>query len=195
MNTKRTILSASALLAILSATAITAQAANGTISASGTFTFANDPVSGFDYTVTVLNSASSTASIGSFWFGWTFSGDFLPSDPTAEAGPTGWTATVAPENSKFSIQYVLSTGTAIAPGGSGIFTFTSADSPTVLTGTDSSPSGPTASSFVFNAGLFSSPSEQITITEAPEPSSLGLIALGGLGFAGLGWRKKFFRNA
>jgi hypothetical protein len=144
----------------------------------------------------VLNSASSTASISTFWLGWTFSGDFLPSDPTSLAGPTGWTGSVVAESGKFSAQYLLGSGSAIAPGGSGIFTFTSADSPSVMSGNQTTaPLGPTASSFVFNGGAFSTPSDGFTVTEAPEPSSLGLIALGGLGFAALGWRKKFFHNA
>jgi hypothetical protein len=193
MNIKRTIISISAKLAILAATTFTIQAAPAPLIVSGSFTFVPDAVSGSDYTVTVVNNSGvSGPSFDSFWFGWTFSGDFLPSDPTAEAGPAGWSATVAPENGKFSIQFVG--GTAIAPGSAGIFTFTSADSPTVLTGTDTSPSGPTANSFAFTGGLFSSPDENFVVTEAPEPSSLGLLALG-ISFAILSWRRRFFRGA
>jgi hypothetical protein len=191
MNTKQNLILA-LTLSLLAASSLTTQAAIP-LTASATFTSVPSG-SAFKYTIDLFNtSAAGGPSIGSFWFGWTFSGDFLPNSPTAEAGPLAWSATVVPENSKFSIQYVLqspSPGVPIAPGGFATFTFTSPDSPAVLTGNSVTPSGPVASSFVFSGVIFAGSSANFAVTEAPEPASLALFALGGLGLAALARRRK-----
>jgi hypothetical protein len=197
MNTMRNLIKASAALAILAAANLTTQAAVP-INASGTFTFVADPVTSglFDYTITIFNNDTSGGpSIGSFWYAWTpTAGDFLPHEPATEAGPSGWTANpsgVSPS----SVQFVKgSLGTAIAPGSSGVFTFSSTDTPAVLNG-NTGGGTPIGSSFVYSGGIEVGNAGALTITEAPEPSALALFVLGGLGFAGLGRLRKWRTNA
>src|SRR5580704_13351341 len=100
---------------------------------SASATISDVPVSGgFDYTIILRNTG--TMSLNSFWYGWTTSGNNLHSDPSTAANTLSW-GNILDAN---SIQWVNSTGTALAPGSSGTFTFFSADSPTTIT---TAPSG------------------------------------------------------
>jgi hypothetical protein len=102
-----------------------AQSAAGTISA-----VANG--SSYNYTITLTNTG--TFALNSFWYGWTTSGNNLPSDPSNAANSLGW----ANDLDANSIKFVNSTGTALAPGASATFTFVSTSSPSAIT---TSPSG------------------------------------------------------
>src|SRR5208282_1329067 len=86
----------------------------------------------YDYTMTLQNTG--TNALNSLWYGWTTSGDNLPSDPTSAGNSLGW----ANDVSGNSIQWINSSGTALAPGASATFTFVSGDSPSAIT---ASPSG------------------------------------------------------
>ena len=88
--------------------------------------------SSFDYTVTLTNTG--TLALNSFWYGWTTSGNNLPSDPTNAGNSLGWANTLDGN----SIMWVNSSGTALAPGASASFTFVSSSSPSAIT---TSPSG------------------------------------------------------
>jgi hypothetical protein len=81
----------------------------------------------YDYTITLTNT-SSTA-LNSFWYGWTASGDNLPSDPNTASNSLGW----GNEVSGNSIMWVNGSGTALAPGASATFTFVSSSSPSAIT--------------------------------------------------------------
>lgn len=49
----------------------------------------------YNYTLTLNNTAASTASIGLFWFAWEAGGgDFLESSPTSIQTPATWSASV-----------------------------------------------------------------------------------------------------
>jgi hypothetical protein len=88
--------------------------------------------SSYDYTITLQNTG--TNALNSLWYGWTTSGDNLPSDPSNAANSLGWANTLSGN----SIKWVNSSGTALAPGASATFTFVSASSPSAIT---ASPSG------------------------------------------------------
>jgi hypothetical protein len=114
----------------------------------------NPVVSGFDYSLTLTNSASSTDSIGTFWFAWVPGADFLPTAPSDIITPTGWTANVTNEgpNDGFAIQYVASSAAFdLSPGRSlSGFGFTSVDAPAKLIGKSPFfPTIPTTTSFVY----------------------------------------------
>jgi hypothetical protein len=85
-----------------------------------------------DYTITLQNTGS--IALNSFWYGWTTSGDNLPSDPSSAGNSLGW----GNKLSGNSIQWVNSSGTALAPSASATFTFVSSSSPSAIT---ASPSG------------------------------------------------------
>ncbi len=86
----------------------------------------------YDYTIKLQNTG--TNALNSFWYGWTTSGDNLPSDPSDAGNSLDW----ANEVSGNSIMWVNSSGTALAPGATASFTFASSSSPSAIT---ASPSG------------------------------------------------------
>jgi len=48
-------------------------------------------VRSFNYTLTLNNSAASTANIETFWFSWVPGQDFMAVSPTNIVAPSGWT--------------------------------------------------------------------------------------------------------
>jgi len=109
MNMKTVLISIRFGLAVAAGmTALNLQAA-GTISASATL---SDVQVGsvYDYTLTLDNTG--TIPIESLWYGWTTSGNNLPSNPTTPGNSLGWVNTLAGN----SIKYTGSAGTALAPG-------------------------------------------------------------------------------
>ena len=129
----------------------------------------------FDYTILLQDTGST--SLNSFWYGWTTSGNNLPSNPTGAGNTLGW----ASDLDRNSIQWVNSTGTALAPGQSGTFTFVSTATPSAIT---SSPSGESVAyvngiTFTENNPGDSTSVFSPTLVAAPEPSSVSLL-MGGL---------------
>jgi len=88
--------------------------------------------SSYDYTITLKNTG--TNALNSLWYGWTTSGNNLPSDPSNAGNSLGW----ANEVSGNSIMWVNNSGTPLAPGASATFIFVSTSSPSAIT---ASPSG------------------------------------------------------
>jgi hypothetical protein len=88
--------------------------------------------SSFAYTITLQNTG--TNALNSFWYGWTTSGDNLPSAPSSAANSLGWSNDLSGN----SIKWTNSSGTALAPGDSATFTFDSSSSPSAIT---TAPSG------------------------------------------------------
>ncbi len=88
--------------------------------------------SSYDYTITLQNTGS--LALNSFWYGWTTSGDNLPSDPSTASNSLGWGNGLSGN----SIKWTNGSGTALAPGASATFTFVSSDSPSNIT---AAPSG------------------------------------------------------
>lgn len=152
-----------------------------TISASAQFT--DQPAGGnlFNYTITLDNSAASSSAIGTFWFAWTPTGDFLPSNPNLVTPPTGWSDTITHfgAGDGYGIEFVANgPANAIAPGHSLDFNFETLDSPAALAGNSPYyPTTPVGTSFVYGGGPFSGPSDQFVVVPAPEPSFKGLSIL------------------
>jgi hypothetical protein len=101
--------------------------AQGTLSAAATITETGMVGNAYEYSLTLTNTGSNP--INAFWYGWTIGSFNLPSVPTSIVPPTGWTATTSSD----SVQFGNSTGSAIAPGSTGTFTFESTSSPSAMT--------------------------------------------------------------
>jgi hypothetical protein len=159
----------------LFASAVSSHAQGAMATISGT------PVSsGFDYTILLQNTG--TADLNGFWYGWTFSGDNLPSSPSNVTNSLGWDNDLAGN----SIIWQNSSGTALGPGQTGTFGFFSTDSPMAIT---TSPSG---ESFAYVGAVDASDSTPIfspTLVPTPEPSVAALFAAGVLGLLTSGLRK------
>jgi len=138
----------------------------------------------FDYTIVLQNTGS--LNLNSFWYGWTTSGNNLPSNPTTPGNSRGWGN--SPDGN--SIMWINSSGTALAPGQSGTFTFISTSTPAQIT---TSPSGESVAyvngiDFSQNSPGDSTPVFSPTLVPAPEPSPVSLLMAGLCGLAGLsGW--------
>jgi hypothetical protein len=158
------------------------------ISATGTLSETPGTGGNFDYTLTVANTGS--IPIEGVWYGWTTSGNNLPSTPTVPASTSGWAAALF---SSTSIQYQGNATDAIAAGKSETFTFDSTSTLTQLT--TGTVGGVATGESVVYAGTIgftgNSPgvSEVFTPTAVPEPSSLGLFAFGSFSLLAGGWRK------
>lgn len=156
----------------------------------------------FNYTINLTNTG--TVPISTFWFAWTPPGapveySLLPSVPSAVTAPANWLDPVIgpPVNIPgYSIEYYDSAGgaNAIQPGNSAQFGFTSNDSPAALQGNQFG-FIPILTSTIY-AGFPLSATQAlftVTVTAAPEPSS---ILLAGIGAAGLlVWRRKRLAGA
>ena len=155
---------------------------------SATATISDVPAAGgnFDYTLTLKNTG--TQSLNSFWYGWTTSGNNLPSDPISAANSLGWVSSIAGnsiqwENSSYNYYgYTYYYGTPLAAGQSATFTFVSASTLSAIT---QSPSG---ESVAYVGGIDGSQGVtgdstavfSPTIAAVPEPSSMGVVAAGSL---------------
>ncbi|HTB84997.1 MAG TPA: PEP-CTERM sorting domain-containing protein [Candidatus Sulfotelmatobacter sp.] len=127
---------------------------------------------GYDYTIQLLNTGNED--INSFWYGWTFDGNNLPSNPSNAGNSLGWDNDL----DGTSIIWQNSSGTALAPNATASFTFFSTDTPTSIT-TD-----PSGGSYAYNGNFVESgdSSPQFSpVLAVPEPSAL---ALGTTGMAG-----------
>jgi hypothetical protein len=140
----------------------------------------------FDYTITLSNIG--TTNIGTFWFAWIPGEDLMANQPTSITNPKGWTSAITGgiPGDGYAIQWVAGGGSAITPGKSLIFGYTSAETPAQITGPSSFFSHPPeATSYVYIAAPETDPGFKFTVTAAavPEPSSLFLVglAVGGIG--------------
>jgi hypothetical protein len=154
--------------------------AQGTLAVTGQVT--GTPAGGglYDYTITLQNSAASTATVGTFWYGWVPGVFYLPTSPTSVTAPNGWTCSTPSLGGIFSIEFVASTSASyIQPGGSLNFSFVSSDTPALIGGNSPAhPTTPTGTSFVYSAGPFSIPGQQFVVSSVPEPSALALLVAG-----------------
>ena len=150
----------------------------------------------YDYLVTLKDDAASTSNIGTFWYSWLPGQDYMFNRPISVTNPAGWTSSITGGNAGngFAIRWVAGAGSALTPGTSLTFGFTSAETPAQLAGFSRYfPTTPVGTSVVYSAGPFSDPGFQfVAAAPVPEPSSLVLSLL-----AGLGWfvRKRVVRLA
>ena len=147
---------------------------------------------GYNYTITLNNTAASTSPIGTFWYSWVPGEDFLPSSPTSVQPPTGWTDTITHNTfgaDGYALEFIASSA-LINPGSSLAFKFSSPDSPAALAG--NSPfysTTPVGTSFLYGGAPFSGASAEIVVQSVPEPSSLGVLMVGTLGLLVAGRRR------
>ena len=159
-----------------------------TVSATATLSDVPGTAGVFDYTLTVFNTG--TAPIEGVWYGWLPGGNTLPSDPTAPGSLSAWSPTLSGGN---SIMFQGNSSDAIGAGQSGIFTFDSTSTLAQMTSGTTGP-GATGASVAFATTIGftgNSPgvSAEFTPTAVPEPSTVGLFALGSAGMLARGWRK------
>jgi hypothetical protein len=163
-----------AIAAILAASAVSGHAQTATA------TISDVPNGGsFDYTITLNNTGSDN--LNSFWYGWTQTGNNLPSNPSNAGNLSGW----GNDLSGNSIMWINSSGTALTPGKTATFTFVSTSSPTAITTSPSGESVAYVNGIDFSQGVAGDStgvfSPNLVVT--PEPSTLSLVAIGALGFS------------
>ncbi|MGA2246598.1 MAG: hypothetical protein ABSH48_16525 [Verrucomicrobiota bacterium] len=149
-------------------------------------TISDVPASGgYDYTITLQDTGSTV--LNSFWYGWTTSGNNLPptSNPSDLGNNLSWGQSVFGGN---SIQWVNSTGTALAPGASGTFTFFSTTTPSAITTLPSGESVAYVHGIDFSQGSPGDSTSVFTPTTVPEPTTWALLACGSLGLLAFGRR-------
>ena len=172
------------------------------LSATATYTAAQDASSPglYDYSLTLNNTGTTT--IGTLWFAWVPGGDFLSPSPTGVVAPAGWTDAVFPNAATggSSVRWVTPSDLLAAGQSLSGFSFDSTETPAQLLGTFPSGIGagdPILTSFVYVAAPFADPGSQFVATAAtPEPGSLALLSTGLIGGAtGLYRRFKATRSA
>jgi hypothetical protein len=148
-------------------------------SASATISYV--PVAGsFDYTIILKNTGSDN--LNSFWYGWTQSGNNLPTDPVSPGNSSGW----ANDLSGNSIMWINSSGTPLSPGNTATFTFDSTATPLAITTPPSGESVAYVGGIDFSQGVAGDSTGVFSpvLVSVPEPSTFGLLAIGSLGFWG-----------
>lgn len=145
-----------------------AQSASATISA-----VQNGAI--WDYTITLDNTGSDA--LNSFWFGWTTSGNNLPSNPTSGGNSLSWLNKL--DNNSIQYENTLG-GSALASGDTATFTFVDATAPaTLIAGASGESVAFTSDTIQFNEGDAGESTAVFTpVLTVPEPSTLGFLATG-----------------
>ena len=155
-----------------------AQSATATISAA--------PSSGgYYYTLTLDNTG--TIPLEGFWYGWTQSGNNLPSNPSNPGNSIGWTSTLFGN----SIMYQGGPGTALAPNQKATFNFSSVSTLSEIMAGSSGQSVAYVGSINFGQNVpgDSTPVFAPTFQAVPEPGSFVFVFAGGAALFAAGWRK------
>jgi hypothetical protein len=175
---------------------LAAPAGAGAIDASATIT-ATPVGPDFNYTISLTNTGGAgDDSIATFWFAWEPGKDFLASNPISASVPSGWrdVVTHGGANDGFAIQFdAVAPANDLAPGGSLVFGFQSADTPAQIAGNSAFyPTIPALTSFVYSTGPLQGDGDQFIVTplSVPEPSSLALGILGAVGSLACRWRRR-----
>lgn len=160
----------------LAAAAALAGSIESTRAQSATATISDVPAGGgiFDYTIILQNTGSQN--LNSFWYGWTQSGNNLPSNPSNAGNSLGWANNLDGN----SIEWQNSTGTALSPGQSATFTFQSTSTLTDMTTPPAGESVAYVGTIDFSQGSAgdSTPVFSPTIAPVPEPATIALVAVG-----------------
>ena len=167
----------------LTATIVGALAASGpsVYAQTAMATLSDSPVTGgYNYTVTLYNTGAYP--LNGFWYGWTQDGNNLPGVPSNIGNLSAW------NNEAFgnSIMWANSTGTPLLPGHNAIFTFFSSASPASMS---AAPAGDSVAyvgniDFSQNVPGDSTDAFHVPLATVPEPSTLALLAMGGVGLMG-----------
>jgi hypothetical protein len=175
------------LLAVLSL--FVAAPAFGALSATATVSTSSSS-SPFNYTVNLHNTGDTN--IGTFWFAWTDIGyDFLPTNPAGVSGPAGWVDPITHNfpGDGYGIEFYNTSGSPIAPGGTGLFHFTSTNTPATIAGPSAFSPYAVTTSFVYGGSPLSDSGFTFAATVAPEPASATLACIAG-GACWLAWRRQ-----
>ncbi|HXC35190.1 MAG TPA: PEP-CTERM sorting domain-containing protein [Candidatus Acidoferrales bacterium] len=157
-----------ALAAGLAFSAVSGHAQSASATISYTTAGAN-----WDYTVTLFDSG--TTDLRSFWYGWTDTGNNLPSNPSSPGNSVGWANTLDGN----SIMWGNSSSTPLTPGQSATFTFVSSSSPTAMTTGGAGASVAYVNGIDFSQGIAGDSTGAFSPTlVVPEPSSVALLAVG-----------------
>lgn len=127
---------------------------------------------GYRYTVTLLNTGTTT--VGALWFAWIPGGNFMATVPTNITSPAGWSAQVVGGPGAASILWQAGTvGARLGIGGTlATFAFDSTSSPAALSGfAVSSPTNHVTTSFVYSGTAFSDAGYQFTASVVPAPAA------------------------
>ncbi|HWY29443.1 MAG TPA: hypothetical protein VNX46_01735 [Candidatus Acidoferrum sp.] len=166
----------------LAASTLSTQAQSATATISEVAAAGGD----FDYTLTLKNTGNQN--LNSFWYGWTTSGNNLPSDPISAANSLGWVSSITGNsiqwgNSSYSYYgYTYYYGTPLAAGQSATFTFVSTSTLSAITQSPSGESVAYVSGIDGSQGVTGDSTAVFspTIAAVPEPSSMGVVAAGSL---------------
>jgi hypothetical protein len=184
------------LLSFMAALAISSQAF-GSEAATGVLNLqsVNGSGPGQTFTYSLIVKDTGTTNLNTFWYAWIPPAgyyDFLPSTPTADTSPTGWTGYLEGNNDGIdnnSIEWISSSN-PLTPGQSLTFGFTTPDNPATVTGNGDYYGFPIGYSYVYNItappGAQPSSSDpgallNVTVGTVPEPATCGLLALGAAG--------------
>lgn len=142
----------------------------------------------FDYSLALNNTGSEA--VGSLWLGWALSSNpvFDIVNPTNPGNNLGWNSVIDGN----SVQYGSASDTPIASGHSGMFTFDSTSTPAQFMSQAAGQSvayGVNAMPFTIEDNSLDS--VEFALQVVPEPSTLGLFALGSIALLG-GVRRKLF---
>ncbi len=183
-------LKASLIVAAVAAGSLAAaNSAMATESASAIITAATAGSSTWQYSLTLNNTGTTT--IGTFWFAWVPGQSYMTVNPTHVIAPSLWengpdSQLVGGFEQGASIEFQATSSAGYLAAGKSLtgFSFDSTESPTDLFGSETffnngSPT-PTTTSFVYSGGPFSDSGFDLTATPVPEPTTLILLALGGI---------------
>jgi hypothetical protein len=174
---KRSIIAA-ALLS-LGAALIPTQSAKATLTVSATISEQQLSPTSFKYNLSLTNSAASTSSASSLWFGWFPAYDLLASHPTSFTAPAGWTGQDAADVFGTASAQFTTTTASLAPGHSlSGFSFTTPDGPSAILGATSPFFGvPVEQTYVYSIAPESGDVAVLvpTTVAAPEPASLAML--------------------
>jgi hypothetical protein len=139
---------------------------------SATATISTNSGEPHGYTINLTNTGDTD--IGTFWFAWTPPGqpieyDFLPSPANPTTFPSGWLGYDVPGFPGYSLEFYNYTGSNIAPGETGLFEFTTNDSPSTLAGT--SLGFPITTSVIYAGSPLVGTAAFVSVTAVPEPAS------------------------
>jgi hypothetical protein len=169
-------------------------AAYGALSASATISTGQTSAP-FDYTITLTNNG--TTSIGTFWFAWTsvpINYDFLPTSPSSVTAPAGWTTLITHSGfpgDGYGLEMYNLSGSAIGAGQTGLFHFTTNDTPAQIGGNAFIAPNKVGTSFVYIGLPQTDPGFKFNALVVPEPSCALVM---GVGLLVWGWGRSRTRG-
>ncbi len=133
------------------------------------------------YEYSLLLNNTGTTPISTFWFAWEPFYDYLPSNPSSAAGPSGWTGSPVADGfyGGYSVEWTTTTSPLAAGASLSGFKFDTSDPPSVINGISPQfPFHPVESSWVYQGASQADAGYHFNTTAAvPEPSLALLLPL------------------